>query len=607
MSGYRRLSHWGLGAAYVAVLAVLGCGPGATGPDTPNDIRLTIVSGSGQVGTVGTALATALKVQATNSSNAPIPNLLVDFVPKTGGGAMYAGASFTDASGFAQDYVTLGPTAGAQTVEVHAVNSTTGVKSNFGTFSFTANAAAATVLTLVAGNAQTGLAGLGVPVNPKVMVTDLYGNPKGGIAITFTIGAGGGSVNGTSGTGVAASTETTAGDGTAGITKWTLGGSAGAKTLTAAGTGLTGSPLTFTSTAQFNAKSVATSEYQTCLLDMGGNAYCTGYNVYGQLGIGSPRTVANGVWGKVVGGKQFTQIATGTNHTCAISTASDAYCWGYGGNGQVGNGSQQGDYSPLLVKNGLKFKKITAGYAHTCGITTANAAYCWGDNTYGELGNNSTTLSTVPVQVAGGMTWAWISAGYYTTCGATTGNKAYCWGYNPNGQIGDGTTANRTGPTAVGGGLSFTQVETGTNHSCGITTSGSAYCWGYGANGALGNGSTANNAVPVPVSGGRTYVAINSAYESSCAIATTTFVEYCWGGDGYGELGTGGTNVTSPTKVAGSSTYASMSPGGYNATSCSISRSGGVPQCWGYNGQGAVVDGTSINRQVPVSTTTPGP
>src|SRR5205823_10789197 len=45
---------------------------------------------------------------------------------------------------------------------------------------------------------------------------------------------------------------------------------------------------------------------------------------------GSPVTATTGVWA---------QLSTGQNHTCAVTTAGRAYCWGSDANGQLGNGA----------------------------------------------------------------------------------------------------------------------------------------------------------------------------------------------------------------------------------------------------------------------------
>src|SRR3989441_6972352 len=54
----------------------------------------------------------------------------------------------------------------------------------------------------------------------------------------------------------------------------------------------------------------------------------------------------------------------------------------------------------------LTFAAVSAGDYHTCGVTTAGTAYCWGDNTYGELGDGTRTDRTSPAAVEGGLTFA---------------------------------------------------------------------------------------------------------------------------------------------------------------------------------------------------------
>src|SRR5712692_863116 len=73
---------------------------------------------------------------------------------------------------------------------------------------------------------------------------------------------------------------------------------------------------------------------------------------------------------------------------------------------------------------------VNAGYEHSCRLTTAGAAYCWGLNLSGQLGNGSTTSSSTPVAVSGGLTFAAVSTGYGHSCGLTTAGSAYCWGAN---------------------------------------------------------------------------------------------------------------------------------------------------------------------------------
>ena len=104
---------------------------------------------------------------------------------------------------------------------------------------------------------------------------------------------------------------------------------------------------------------------------------------------------------------------------------------------------------------------MAGGAFHTCAVTAAGGALCWGDNGISQLGAVTTQTcsetanspcSTTPVQVIGLTTGvAAIAAGNGHTCSVTTTGRPQCWGGNGSGRLGDGTTVDRTEPVDVVG------------------------------------------------------------------------------------------------------------------------------------------------------------
>jgi hypothetical protein len=109
------------------------------------------------------------------------------------------------------------------------------------TFNLTVVAGPAATITSASDVSQTGNAGDEVAEPPSVIVKDKFGDPVAGVAVTFAVTAGGGTIAPTSAV-------TTGADGKATLTSWTLGPGGGTNTVTASATGLAGSPVTFNAT-----------------------------------------------------------------------------------------------------------------------------------------------------------------------------------------------------------------------------------------------------------------------------------------------------------------------------------------------------------------------
>jgi alpha-tubulin suppressor-like RCC1 family protein len=92
--------------------------------------------------------------------------------------------------------------------------------------------------------------------------------------------------------------------------------------------------------------------FQTCGETTGDRAYCWGYNGHGQVGDGTSGVDNQALTPAAVqGGHVFKQVATGGYHSCGVVSGDQAWCWGYNYYGELGNGTEHNLYvSPVAVQ-----------------------------------------------------------------------------------------------------------------------------------------------------------------------------------------------------------------------------------------------------------------
>ena len=326
-----------------------------------------------------------------------------------------------------------------------------------------------------------------------------------------------------------------------------------------------------------------------------------------------------------IGIKDMSQVSTGANVSCGIYMG-DAYCWGFAS--RLGNGTSVQSLVPVPVQKSAgvlankTIQQISSGSGQTCVIASDNQAYCWGLGTSGQLGNalNASQNSPVAVSKAGVLAnknIRSISPGNATTCANTTDNGAFCWGDNSSGQLGIGTTTSSNVPVAIGtnalAGKTVKQISAGGGHTCAIGSDDQAYCWGTNTAGQLGNGTTNLSYTPIAVDrtgafAGKTVKAISAGTSFTCAIASDD-LPYCWGSGNVGQMGTGSnTNTNVPTAVdtTGVLSYKKVKKISAGTTGVCVVASDNKAYCWGGNTSSQLGNGLSANSNVPVAVDTTG-
>lgn len=365
-------------------------------------------------------------------------------------------------------------------------------------------------------------------------------------------------------------------------------------------------PANLTSPALTFRQVSAGSRSHTCGVTTDDLAYCWGSDNRGQLGIGtsadpercwenepcSTRPMA------VQGGLRFRTISAGGAHTCGLSTDDRAYCWGYNGNGELGDGSRTDRRAPSPVAGGLRFRQVVAGLFHSCGITTGGRAVCWGFNYYGQVGDSTSAVNRLtPVLVAGGRYYREIAAGDDFNCAITYQQyRVACWGRGEGGALGVGRSLTSRWPRLVASELAFASLSAGSSHTCAISFNRYTYCWGNNENGQLGIVTpTANQFAPAKILGGMILKRLDAGGYHTCGTMTSARA-FCWGRNVEGELG-GSTEVPPPTAVAGGRFFDQVSAGFLHT--CGVTAGTAEILCWGGNEAGQLGDGTTINRPVP--------
>jgi alpha-tubulin suppressor-like RCC1 family protein len=337
-----------------------------------------------------------------------------------------------------------------------------------------------------------------------------------------------------------------------------------------------------------------------CAVTASGDVECWGENESGELGDGTTTASATPV--KVRGlHEPATFVSIGIGTACALTRRGAVYCWGFGADGELGNGGTAAFSTTAVPVSGLgeDVTSISCGDGVACAIR-GGAVSCWGLGGSGLLGTGKTTDALIPVTVPGldaGVTS--VSVGDYAACAVKDG-AVLCWGgFEGNGELGNGTFDGSYLPKASELENGVASVSVGFGFACALTGAGGVMCWGDGTSGQLGNGTMEMSAVPSQVQGLESGVVAMSAGMGSVSAIRSDGTVVAWGFGGGGALGNGSLDYDgspSPLQVAGYSVAVPVRVKPLSGRAVSIATGqapcaatlAGKVECWGETAEEAV-------------------
>lgn len=275
-------------------------------------------------------------------------------------------------------------------------------------------------------------------------------------------------------------------------------------------------------------------------------------------------------------------LANDGEHTCFLRGDHALKCFGLNSDGQLGiddlaNRGVDGGMGNGLPRAGgdLEVREIAIGVRHSCAVRVDNSVVCWGKNEKGELGLGiSDPVDHLPrdldqrvVDLGTAIPPAQIACGQRHTCvlfGTAPQSFVKCWGYNLYGRLGLGDVDDR-GDSAgeMGGALppidldssAVLAIAAGGGTTCALldgVNSNVVKCWGLNTYGQLGgsdinhHGATAAGmgaGLPaVDLGVGARAIAITVGNNHACALLDGSPPRVkCWGYNVQGQLGLGDT------------------------------------------------------------------
>lgn len=191
---------------------------------------------------------------------------------------------------------------------------------------------------------------------------------------------------------------------------------------------------------------------------------------------------------------KFVSLAFNQNASSALDSNGQVWSWGDGKSGQLGLGITDDNLiddtnytSPQKISGLANVVAISRGGAHALLLTSDGTVLAFGNNRFGQLGDGSNISQDSPVAVQGLTNIVQISASS-TSYALDEAGRLWAWGNNEYGQLVTGGTDSdvHSTPTEITMDEPLISIASGNHHVLALTNSGKVYAWGKNTSSQIG-------------------------------------------------------------------------------------------------------------------------
>ena len=131
---------------------------------------------------------------------------------------------------------------------------------------------------------------------------------------------------------------------------------------------------------------------------------------------------------------------------------------------------------PVQLGRDMDWSFVAQGNLHACAIKLDRTLWCWGNNYYGQLGTGDTRSEALPRQVGGEASWKAVAVDGGATCGVRADGTLWCWGQLIPVES-DQELATVKVPALVSSSGHWRSLSIRHQRLCTISDTGSLECW----------------------------------------------------------------------------------------------------------------------------------